>query len=61
MSKQHLNSLNMNMKFVKPSELNLDFINPTSVKGHKVGSNLAQPYGGPGTGSHQNNNVQNIL
>ena len=43
------------MKFVKPSELNLDFINP-NMKGMKGNSQ----FGGPGTSNHQmsqNNNV----
>jgi hypothetical protein len=61
MSKQQLNPANINMKFVKPSELNLDIINPASLKGHKVGASLGNAYVGPATSSHQNNNVQNIL
>jgi len=40
MSKQQLNAANINMKFVKPSELNLDFINPGSLKGHKLGGGI---------------------
>lgn len=53
MSKQHLNAANINMKFVKPSELNLDFINPASLKGHKIGAGYGAPYIGPGTSNHQ--------
>jgi len=50
------------MKFVKPSELNLDFINP-NLKGGKGGSTgLNHNYigGGPATSNNQmssNNNV----
>jgi hypothetical protein len=44
----------INMKFVKPSELNLDFINP-NLKGIKSSS-----MGGANTSTNQSN-VQNIL
>mgnify|MGYP006907041106 CR=1 FL=1 len=57
-----------NMKFVKPSELNLDFINPNSNQrsmGVKGSHQLANGHGaGPSTSNHQqlaNQNVQNIL
>lgn len=60
MSKQQLNGANINMKFVKPSELNLDFINPASLKGHKVGASLGGPYVGPGTSNHQMSQNQNV-
>lgn len=52
MSKQQLNPANINMKFVKPSELNLDIINPASLKGHKVGASLGNAFAGPATSSH---------
>ena len=51
----------MVQKYVKPSELNLDFINPNS-KGK--GGHQYQQSMGPVTSNHQmssNSNVQNIL
>ena len=56
-----------NMKFVKPSELNLDFINPNSNQrgmGVKGSHQLGNAHGaGPSSGNHQHagQNVQSIL
>ena len=70
---QHLNSQKsnkqggigsngINMKFVKPSELNLDFINPAHKPGHKL-AGIGQHVIGPSTTTNlgPNSNVQNIL
>ena len=56
-----------NMKFVKPSELSLDLISPSSIRNmgikgtHGGLHNQAALGGGPSTGTNNNQNMQNIL
>ena len=53
-----------NMKFVKPSELSLDFINPSGMRGlgvkgsHGIHNNTT--LAGPNTSNHQMSNNQNM-